>query len=227
MRKPLSLAIALLLTATAAAQAQWVAGAEGDDSRQYFYLTRWERRPLDQGRDLLIWVTGSYLAYEVRSASGTTDVRAPGISAGVLHRWIGPRGSFAAGPGFESRWVSRREPGGFEFDRRDDGLMLQSHGAYRVTERGTIEGSASWSDPLDWVASRIHWQQQVAPALRVGPEAGYHGNDDIRIRELGAVATIGRDGGGLQFRAGQARVRHRGGAEESAPYFVVGIVRRF
>lgn len=59
--------------------------------------------------------------------------------------------------------------------------------------------------------------------MRIGPEAGFDGNDDVRVREIGGVLEIGS----LAFRAGRANIRYAGGIEESSPYYSVGYVTRF
>ncbi|MFA7433202.1 MAG: hypothetical protein WCZ72_05760, partial [Gemmobacter sp.] len=64
-------------------------------------------------------------------------------------------------------------------------------------------------------------------SLRVGPEVGFQGNDDVKVREVGAVAEIPYGRNWLVLRGGQATEDYGGGREESRPYFSVGISRSF
>lgn len=226
MARP-TLALAMFLIA-APLSGEWVAGYEGDDRRGYGHLTRLERISLAPGRQLVLWGTASYLFYDVRELGGTTRVTSPGIGAGAMVRWSTTRSDFGIGPGYEVRWTRRSAPGGFGASETEHGPFFQGDLTYRLDALTRLGIAGSYSDANEWLHSRGHVIREISPALRAGPELGIQGNDDVRVHSYGGIVEVPlQDRTGLQFRAGQARIRYRDGSEESRPYYSVGIARSF
>lgn len=226
--KAAALSLALLLLALPA-RAEVAAGFEGDDRRGYGYLSYLHPIPLQPGQDVLLWTTASYRYYDILDAGGTTTVRGPGIGAGATWRWrVSDRLSVAAGPGWEYRWIERELPTGQTLDEPDSGVLLQGALGYRIADRTFLDASAGYAGADDWTSSRAMLLQQIGDGLRLGPEVGWQGNDDVRVFEVGGVAQVPwGDEAWLGVRAGQARERYRGGLEETRPYFSVSVGRSF
>jgi hypothetical protein len=218
----------LLLAFPLPALADWVGGVEGGSDRGYAYLTWMTPLPLSGTDDLLFWTTGSYLYYRTVDEAGETNVKAPGLGAGVLYRWqISPRLFVALGPGYEYRWTTRELPGGGEIDDHGGGLALQSNASWLATDKTRVDAGAGYFGAGEWSWGRASLRQELSPSLRVGPEIGFQGNDDVKVRELGAVAEVPYGRNWLVIRGGQATEDYGAGREETRPYFSVGISRSF
>jgi hypothetical protein len=223
----ITLALATLLIA-APLSAEWVAGYEGDDRRGYGYLMRLERFPIAPGRQVVVWGTASYLFYDAREAGGASRVTSPGVGAGAMVRWSTARSDFGIGPGYEVRWTRRADLGGFESREIEHGPSVQGDLSYRLDALTRLGVAGSYSDANEWLHGRGHLIREISPALRAGPEAGVQGNDDVRVYSYGGVVEVPlQDRTGLQFRAGQSRIRYRDGTEEARPYYSLGIARSF
>ncbi|HUP64394.1 MAG TPA: hypothetical protein VM557_03845 [Thermoanaerobaculia bacterium] len=226
-RCALVLALVSILFAPSA-EAGWTVGAEGGEHRGYAFLTY--SRPLSAwgGGGLDLWGTASYQYYRVVQATGSTDVTAPGIGAGVTyHRRVSERFWFAAGPGYEYRWIRRRLPTGGELDEDQGGVVFQGAAEYRIAERTRLAGTAGLYGATDWTWFRGSLRQEITPTLRAGPEIGFQGNAEVRVREIGGVVEIPYGRNWLFLRAGQATDEYQGGLEETRPYFSVGVTRSF
>lgn len=225
MRRFLILSLLLIpLSATA----EIVGGVEGGSDRGYAYLTWMTPLPLSQNEDLLFWTTGSYLYYRAVDAGGETNVRAPGLGAGVLYRWqVSPTLNLAVGPGYEYRWAKRELPSGAEIDESGGGLALQGVASWLATPKTRIEATGGYLGASEWSWTRASLRQELSPSLRVGPEIGFQGNEDVKVREIGAVAEVPYGRNWLVIRGGQATDDYGGGIEETRPYFSVGISRTF
>ena len=222
------LLILLLLLMPAAASAEVIAGVEGGSDRGYAYLTWMTPLPLSQSGDLLFWTTGSYLYYRTVDAGGETRVRAPGLGAGVYYRWQAtPTLGLAVGPGYEYRWAERELPSGAEIDESGGGLALQGIASWMATPKTRVEATGGHFGASEWSWTRASLRQELSPSLRVGPEIGFQGNDDVKIREIGAVAEVPYGRNWLVIRGGQATDDYGNGVEETRPYFSVGISRSF
>lgn len=210
------------------ASAEWVAGYEGDDVRGYGFITRLQHKPLSRNTEIIFFATGSYRFYRIVEETGTTRVASPGIAGGAVYRWNLERLTAGAGGGYEVRWMRRSSPDLVD-ERLEQGPLALADLGYDITSLTTFNAAAAYSGADEWVSSRANVTQELAPALRIGPEIGLHGNEDVRVRDLGGVAQLGGDrrGGGVYIRAGRSQIRYRGGAEEERPYFSVGYYRAF
>ncbi len=222
------LILVALLLLPSSALAEIVGGVEGGADRGYAYLTWMTPLPLAGQNDLLFWTTGSYLYYRTVDEAGETQVRAPGLGAGVLYRWrVSPELFVSVGPGYEYRWTRRELPGGAELDDDGGGIALQGYASWLAMPKTRIEAGAGYYGASEWTWTRGSLRQEISPSLRVGPEVGFQGNDDVKVREVGAVAEIPYGRNWLVLRGGQATEDYGGGREESRPYFSVGISRSF
>jgi hypothetical protein len=220
--------VLFLLTFPASASAELIGGIEGGADRGYAYLTWMTPLPLSQDEDLLFWTTGSYLYYRTVGAGGETHVKAPGVGAGVLYRWrVSPTLAVALGPGYEYRWTRRELPGGGEIDDAGGGLALQGAASWLARPKTRVEATGGYFGASEWIWSRASLRQELNPSLRLGPEVGVQGNDDVKIREIGAIAEVPYGRNWLVLRGGQAAEDFGGGREETRPYFSVGISRSF
>lgn len=210
------------------AAAEWGAGFQGGGDYGYTWITWSQPVELVPGQRSLFWTTASYQYYRVSELGGTTEVRAPGLGAGVTFFW-NPSADTAIsfGPGYEYRWITRDLANGGEIDDPRGGVVLQGTIEHRLLERTFIGGGASYLGATDWLHARASVRQQIGDAFRVGPEATIQGNDDVEIHELGAIAEMPYGRNWIHLRAGQATEKHRGGFEQTRPYFSVGIARSF
>ncbi|HVR43711.1 MAG TPA: hypothetical protein VMS56_09735 [Thermoanaerobaculia bacterium] len=216
-----------LIVATAAG-AEVTAGLEGSEDRGLGFLTWAHPIPVGSDEAIVPWITASYLWYRSFASGGETEVRAPGLGAGVLYRWRpGPRLALAIGPGYEYRWARRHLPGGAEI--ADDGGGAVFHGSlgYLISARTQLAASANYYGASEWIWSRASVRQEITPSLRAGPEIGYQGNDEVRVREIGGIVEIPYGRNWVFVRAGQAREDYGGGREQTRPYFSAGISRAF
>lgn len=208
--------------------ADWNLGFEGSSNRGYAFLTWAHPISLSAGEQLVPWGTVSWLYYTTVAAGGEAEVSAPGIGAGVMYRWQpSPRLALGIGPGYEYRWTRRQLPSGLELDEAGGGLALQTSLGYAMTDSTSLGLTGSWFGASEWIWVRGAVRQQITPSLRLGPEVGYQGNDDLTVTELGGIVEIPYGRNWLYARAGQATEEYRGGREEKRPYFSVGIGRSF
>jgi hypothetical protein len=223
-----ALALLLLLLLPTRGLAEIVGGVEGGSDRGYAYLTWMTPLPLAQADDLLFWLTGSYLYYRSVESFGETSVKAPGVGAGVLYRWrAAPTLSLALGPGYEYRWVTRELPGGAEVEDNGGGLAFQGAASWQARPKTRLEANGGYFGASEWLWSRASLRQEVSRSLRVGPEVGFQGNEDVKVRELGGIAEVPYGRNWLILRGGQATEDYGDGREETRPYFSVLISRSF
>jgi hypothetical protein len=224
MRRIVLGCLVFLIGATASAQ-QWIVGAEGGENRGSAFLMLRETKKLASGNEIMLWGSVNYLYYDVRSSGTETNVRSPGLSGGVMYRWILPNAHLGLGPGYDVRFTERRFRDGSSVRETEHGPVAMGDAWVRIADNVVSSGTATYSTANEWLASRANVMLEMSRALRVGPEVGWHGNDDLRVREYGGIVEIAMDEQWLWLRAGQARTRHRGGLEETQPYFSVGITR--
>jgi hypothetical protein len=183
---------------------------------------------IGSGEELVPWASASYLYYTTIAAGGEAEVSAPGLGAGVSYRWRPTsRLALSFGPGYEYRWTRRELPSGAELDEGGGGLALQGSLGYAISDRTSVGFTGSWFGASEWIWLRGALRQQITPSFRAGPEVGYQGNDDVTVREIGAILEIPYGENWVYARAGQATEQHRNGPEETRPYFSAGIARSF
>lgn len=213
----------LLLSAAPIAAQNWEAGASGDDRHQVVYLTRYFPIAIAGESRIVGWATGSWIHYEL---TGGDSVDSPGLSGGATYRRTSANLAWGIGGGYEMRWTER-ETSGIRESETESGPVVLGDLEARLAPRFVAVAGANWSGANDWVGSRGMLLYEISDRFRAGPEAGMHGNDDLRVRELGGVIGIGMDRSWLYLRGGQARSRERGGIERAEPYFSVAISRPF
>jgi hypothetical protein len=222
-----SLTLVILLMGVPLAAQEWTAGVEANQTASYSYLTHSSRRPAGANRQLVIWQTASYLQYRVRDGAGTTRVQSPGLAAGAMLRWNLGDVQAGAGAGWEVRWTTRDPGSAPKNTRTQTGPVLNGDLAVRLDPRTTASLAAQHSGAIDWSSVSSDLRYAVTPAIRIGPQAIWQGNDDLRVMALGGVLEVPFEGTSLQIRGGQARVRHRNGTRETEPYLSVGLAHRF
>jgi hypothetical protein len=228
MRYRVAIVAAALVMLPQLAAAEWGAGFQGSGDYGYTWITWSTPVDLVQGQRSVFWTTASYQYYRVSELGGTTQVRAPGLGAGVTFFWNpSPDTAISFGPGYEYRWITRDLAGGGEIDDAQGGVVLQGTIDHRLLERTFIGGGVSYLGATEWRAARASLRQQIGEGLRIGPEVSFQGNDDVEVHELGAIAELPQGRNWIYVRAGQATEKHRGGFEETRPYFSVGVARSF
>jgi hypothetical protein len=216
--------IALCLAARIAPAAEWVIGAEGDNRHTYTYLSRVQRKPLGRGEELVFSATVSYLRY---SSSGVT-VSSPGLGGTAEYRIFSSNYSISGGGGYQARYTQRRS-GDVSENKIEQGPLALANATFRIAQQTWIGGNASYSGANEWLAGGVQVKQGLSATLRVGAEAGWQGNSDIKIRTQGGLIEIpaGFEHTWVQVRAGTATIRDRNGNKEQRPYYSVGIARSF
>lgn len=228
MTRRFLLPLILLASLPAVAWAEIGAGFQGGSDYGYGWITWSEPVELIPGQRSAVWTTASYHYYRSSDLSGTTRVRAPGLGAGVTFYWNpGPDTAVSFGPGYEYRWITRELPTGAELDDDRGGVVLHGAVEHRLLENTFIGGGVSYLGATEWLSARASARQQFGGSFRVGPEVALHGNDEVDVREIGAIVELPYGRNWVQIRAGQATEEHRSGFEESRPYFSVGVSRRF
>lgn len=220
MRRSLMTVLALLFAAPLSA-ADWTIGYEGSDDWAHGFLTISQPVSTLGDGQLIAWGTASYIRYDVIDGGARRDVSAPGVGAGVLWRWSSRRTSFALGPGYEFRWISRE---GFE-QRTEHGLTLRADGHTWLTQSLIFTANATYYDAIEWTAVRSSLEYALGDSgFRIGPETAHQGNDDISVREVGGILRYPvSDRASAWVRAGTARTELSGGMPQDDPYFSAGI----
>lgn len=220
--KRLLIPLLTLLSATAA-QAQWGFGAEGNDRQAYVWLTRYEpviSRPQSQ---VLLFGTVSWRRYE---PGPFESVSGPGLAAGAMYRRTTANWSGGVGAGWDVRWLDYDIPGETRSET-SSGPALMGDVSARIADRMTLGAGANYWGADEWLATSGHLLYDVTPSLRVGPEIGFDGNDDLDVRRYGAIVGFPQGQRWLYLRGGQATTEDRFGNETTEPYFSAGISGRF
>jgi hypothetical protein len=224
--KTLVALVAVALAALSIDAQEWIGGAEGGEGFGSAYLQRRVTRKLASGNELVLWAGASYLYYDLDEGP-ERSVRSPGVNGGGMYRWILPNAQIGLGGGYDVRWTEREFSDGTAVQDTEHGPLAMGEGAIRFSERVFSSASVSYSDSNEWLASRANVMFEVGSGFRIGPEVGWHGNDDLEVEELGGILEFAMDEQWLWIRAGQARERERSGIEQTRPYFSVGVTRSF
>lgn len=217
--RPTMTVITLVMLALPLSAADWTIGYEGNDDWAHGFLTITQPVSTLGDGQLLAWGTASYIRYDVVDGASERRVTAPGVGGGVLWRWSRRGTSFQIGPGYEVRWVDR----GFG-NETESGLLLRADGHHWLGNDLVLLGGATWTDVIDWTSARGSLEVRLGEGLRIGPEAGYQGNNEINVSEIGGIARYPiSDNASAYARAGTARTEFNDGRTRSDPYFHFGV----
>ncbi len=208
-----------------------VMGWEGSSARGYGFLSPMMTMHRGEQISWILRAAASYLYYDSRDATGTTEVRSPGESLGIAVRYAGPKLTFTFGPGYEIRQTRRRPAGGVETNENEHGATFQGDILIQAAPFTTVSllGSYGQANKYYWVRGGIRQQisnldQQGDTTLRAGIETTRQGNDDLTSSQVGGVFEIAYPGSGasLQLRCGYLRREDADGTRDSGVYFGVG-----
>jgi hypothetical protein len=243
------LASVLLLVLGSTAQAQSAAQSSGSTPPASWAVVGgfdWDTQETNYGffgpmyvdpiRPNLAWtarVFGSYLRYEFQTAAGLAKVRAPGVS-GAVGLQFGSRNTFSVsvGPAISWRRTTTTTPAGAEVKVNDTraGATFGVETYLNPTSQNNLHGLLYYSTADEYLWSRLGFKQKVAgsgaTSFFVGPEVVVQGNEDIRSQQVGAVFSLARGNGSVDFRAGYKRSTFDLGPNKTGPYFGVGFYVR-
>jgi hypothetical protein len=208
-----------------------VAGWSGADGQSYSFISPQLSFPADTTDEWVLRGTLSYLTYDfVDAAGGRASVSSPGVALGVAYRWRRERTTVTVGPGWEVRQVRTHHGDGRRTESTDHGWTLHGDGHHRATDAVSLGLGAGYHSVNEWLAvsgvTRYHLRQDGGPPA-VGVELITQGNPDLRATGAGGLLELPAGTATLQIRAGQMRLRHASGLEETRPYYNVGVVARF
>ena len=205
----------------------WVAGASGNSSTAFTYLTHYFRHRLTPTTQLVYFQSVSYLTYEITDAGHTTRVSSPGLSAGAEYRFDDPKLTAGIGGGWELRWNSHDLGKGVSVTENVSGPVVQGDVGVHFTPATFGRVAAAYGNANRWHAVDADLRQSIGRAFRIGPEVLWEGNDDIDVASVGVLFEIPLQRNLLDIRGGQSHVTNRDGTKETHPYFSVGIVLPF
>jgi|GEM_PF-4766936 len=235
----LGLNLALPVTAWAGAF-EGIAGWEGDVFEQgYGFVAIGFLSPSGPSSTVFLGrITGSYLYYNYRDASGGVHVQAPGAGLQLGVSKVGPSWAVALLGGGDLRWERRRVETAPEFGEAvaKGGATLQGEAYFHIGARiqpsllVNYSGSARYTYGRAltlWQLSNLHW---TAPtAWFVGLEAIGQGNYESDALQVGGVLTcsILRPQLSLSLRGGFKDASDSETARRQGGYVGAGLYHRF
>ncbi len=142
------------------------------------------------------------LSYEYESGNRPVEVKSTFITPTVGYQWRGPISySLAVG----ATWNEEEEQRGNRSDSSDDVGAVVQIGAAHWGARNSVEWLASYTDPTEFVWSRLRGKQRVAHVhdeVFMGAELFWMGNDDFSSSGAGALVEARGDVLSVLLKAG-------------------------